>query len=83
MTLQTEEGAGVLVLASASGGNAFDQNKNQGARIDGFTIKSADTGGGIIVNGYGDYLGISNNRIANNAGFFGGGIRVGHPSLVA
>ncbi len=83
VTLQTEEGAGVLVLARASGGNAFDQNKNQGARIDGFTIKSADTGGGIIVNGYGDFLQISNNRIANNAGFYGGGIRVGHPSLVA
>jgi hypothetical protein len=83
LTLQTEEGAGVLVLAKAGGGDAFDQSKNLGARIDGFTIKSADTGGGIIVNGYGDYLDISNNRISNNSGFFGGGIRVGHPELVA
>jgi len=82
-TLQTEEGAGVLVLARAGGGNAFSQPKNRGARIDGFTIKSADTGGGIMVNGYGQYLDISNNRIANNSGFYGGGIRVGHPELVA
>jgi len=81
--LQTEEGAGVLVLAKAGGGDAFDQPKNKGARIDGFTIKSADTGGGIIVNGYGRYLDISNNRISNNSGFFGGGIRVGHPALTA
>jgi hypothetical protein len=82
VTLFTEEGAGVLVLAKATGGNSFDSNKNRGARIDGFTIKSADTGGGIIVNGYAKYLEISNNRIANNSGFFGGGIRVGHPELV-
>jgi hypothetical protein len=82
VTLWNEEGAGILVLAKASGGKAFDQNNNKGARIDGFTIKSADTGGGIIVNGYAKYLEISNNRIANNSGFYGGGIRVGHPELV-
>ena len=81
-TLFTEEGAGVLVLAESGGGNSFDQNKNQGARIDGFTIRGADTGGGIIVNGYGDHLDITNNRVANNSGFYGGGIRVGHPELV-
>ncbi|GAB6193601.1 right-handed parallel beta-helix repeat-containing protein [Desulfocastanea catecholica] len=79
--LFTEEGAGVLVLAKASGNSRFDQGRNQGARIDGFTIRSADTGGGIIANGYTDYLQISNNRIANNSGFYGGGIRVGHPLL--
>jgi hypothetical protein len=81
-TLFTEEGAGVLVIAASGGGNAFGQNKNQGARIDGFTIRGADTGGGIIVNGYGDYLDITNNRVSNNSGFYGGGIRVGHPELV-
>ncbi len=54
---------------------------NRNARIDGFTIKSADTGGGVIANGFTDYLQISNNRIANNTGFYGGGIRVGHPLL--
>ncbi len=59
------------------------RDRNRGARIDGFTIRGADTGGGIIVNGYADYLQISNNRIANNSGFYGGGIRVGHPTLTA
>lgn len=80
-TLFTEEGAGVLVLAKAGGNNRFGSNHNQGARVDGFTVKSADTGGGIIANGFTDYLQISNNRIANNSGFYGGGIRVGHPLL--
>jgi large repetitive protein len=78
-TLWNEEGAGVLVLGSASGNGAFSSTNNQGARFDGFTIKSADTGGGIIANGYNGYLQISNNRISNNSGFYGGGIRVGHP----
>ena len=82
VTLWNEEGAGVLVLAKESGGNRFNQQQNVGARIDGFTIKSADTGGGIIANGYADFLQISNNRIANNTGFYAGGIRSGHPELV-
>ncbi len=81
VTLWTEEGAGVLVLALARRGFR-QQADNRGARIDGFTIKSADTGGGIIANGYTDYLEISNNRISNNQGFYGGGIRVGHPLLI-
>jgi len=81
VALMTEEGAGVLVLAAPTGQNSFAQNNNRGARIDGFTITGADTGGGIVVNGYGHYLEISNNRVANNSGSFGGGIRVGHPEL--
>ena len=44
-------------------------------------ITGADTGGGIVVNGFASYLGISNNRVANNSGVYGGGIRVGHPLL--
>jgi hypothetical protein len=81
VTLWNEEGAGILVLAKSSGNNRFSRDRNMYARIDGFTIKSADTGGGIVANGYADYLQISNNRIANNSGFYGGGIRVGHPLL--
>lgn len=50
-------------------------------RIDGFTISSATSGGGITANGYAHYLEISNNRILNNAGSWGGGIRVGTPGL--
>lgn len=80
-TLFTEEGAGVLVLAKAAGNRSFAHAANQGARVDGFTITSADTGGGIVVNGYGDYLQIGNNRIINNSGFFSGGVRLGHPAL--
>jgi hypothetical protein len=81
VTLFTEEGAGVLVLAPTTGTDVFDGNNSRNARIDGFTIKSADTGGGIVVNGHADYLSVSNNRIANNSGAYGGGIRVGHPLL--
>jgi len=51
------------------------------ARIDGFTITGADHSGGIVVNGYAHWLEISNNRIVNNSGVFGGGIRVGHPEF--
>ena len=79
--LFTEEGAGIIVLSKASGPNQF--NANRAARIDGLTVKGASTGGGIMVNGYADYLNISNNNILNNSGFFGGGIRIGHPQLVA
>jgi len=90
-TLWTEEGAGILVLAKSSGQNRFSREeggaqggqRNRDARIDGFTIRGADTGGGIVVNGYADYLQISNNRISNNSGSYAGGIRVGHPILTA
>ncbi|MFB3903556.1 MAG: hypothetical protein ACE15E_08890 [Acidobacteriota bacterium] len=82
--LASEEGAGVLVAATTSNKKPdarFDTKSNQGARVDGFTIRGADTGGGVIANGYTPYLEISNNRIQNNSGFFSGGIRVGHPTL--
>jgi hypothetical protein len=74
--LWTEEGAGVIVLAKAG------DFAGVGASIDGFNITGADTGGGIIVNGYAADLQISNNRVINNSGFYGGGVRVGHPFLV-
>ncbi len=34
-----------------------------------------------MVNGYASYMNIGNNRLIANAGFYGGGIRVGHPTL--
>ena len=77
--LFSEEGAGVLVLAKETGPSSFSLAENRGARIDGFTITGADTGGGVVVNGFADYLDISNNRIISNSGFYGGGIRIGHP----
>ena len=75
----TEEGAGVFVLAKSSGQRRFNASPN--ARIDGLTITGASTGGGIVANGYARYLEVSNNRIINNNGFYGGGIRLGHPTL--
>ncbi len=81
--LFTEEGAGVLVLAidpaPAPHPNLFSNIDNMGARIDGFTISGADTGGGVVANAFTDYLEISNLKITNNSGFFAGGIRIGHP----
>jgi len=82
----TEEGAGILVVANngtGTGLNIFAAPDNQGARIDGFTVMSASTGGGIVVNGFVDYMDISNNRIVGNSGFFGGGVRIGHPFLIS
>ncbi len=80
-TFFSEEGAGVFVVAKGSGQNnkKFGFNRNQGARIDGFNISGADTGGGVVVNGFADYLEISNLKIVNNSAFYAGGIRVGHP----
>jgi hypothetical protein len=51
------------------------------ARIDGFFLTSATSGGAVTVNGFAHYLQISNNRIMNNAGAYGGGIRLGTPGL--
>ena len=72
----TEEGPGILVVGSNRGANRFSLTKS---RIDGITVTSGSTGGGILVNSYVRDLEISNNRILNNYGIYGGGIRVGHP----
>ncbi|MES9968872.1 MAG: hypothetical protein ABW092_02490 [Candidatus Thiodiazotropha sp.] len=76
-----EEGAGIFVLGKSSGPNRFRHARNQNARIDGFTIVGASSGGGVIANGYNPYLNISNNRITTNIGAIGGGIRIGHETL--
>ena len=78
-TFFSEEGAGVFVAASSTGPNSFNFPRNRQARIDGFNISGADTGGGVVVNGFADYLEISNLKIVNNSAFYAGGIRVGHP----
>lgn len=79
VTLFKEEGPGIIVLAKETGPNVFGPNR---ARIDGFNITGADHAGGIVVNGFARELRISNNRIISNSGFFGGGIRIGHPTLI-
>lgn len=76
--LSTEQGAGITVLAKNTGSNSFSSNPS---RIDGFTITSADGGGGIFVNGYAHNLVISNNNVTGNSGNLHGGIRIGQPSL--
>jgi len=86
-TLFNEEGCGILVLAkdlpAGSGGFGLDSKMRPNARIDGFTITGADHAGGIMVNAFAHFLGISNNVIRNNNGVFAGGIRIGHPQLTA
>jgi len=83
------EGPGVMVLGkdnSVAVSERFGQvgtglGIRPNSRIDGFTISGADTAGAIFVNGYAHYLEISNNRIAYNSGYYGGGIRIGHPNI--
>lgn len=84
VTLFTEAGAGIIVLAKENGPNRF-RNTPTGpnGRIDGISITGADNGGGIMVNGYANRLEISNNRVFSNYGVYGGGIRLGHPTLVS
>ena len=72
-----ERGAGITV-APADG--AFTLTNN--ARVDGFTVTLAELGGGVFVNAYARYLELSNNRLFANQGSFGGGIRVGTPSVL-
>jgi len=76
-----EEGAGIFVAGKDSFPDWFSGPMNQRARIDGFTIVGATQGGGIVINGHANAMDIGNNRLSGNAGFYGGGIRVGHPTL--
>ena len=71
-----DEGAGITVMAKNGSFGPLAE-----ARIDGFTILNATNGGAIFVNGYAHNLQISNNRIADSQGTYGGGIRIGHPFL--
>ncbi|MEE8245370.1 MAG: hypothetical protein V3R27_10250 [Pseudomonadales bacterium] len=47
-------------------------------RVDGFGIHGATLGGGIYINAFARAQKISNNRLINNQGTLGGGIRVGN-----
>ncbi|HPH13913.1 MAG TPA: hypothetical protein PLC34_08965, partial [Burkholderiaceae bacterium] len=78
-----EEGPGVLAVGR-SGNNQGTTCANAGVafRIDGLTITGSDSGGGILASGYDCNLQITNNRVVGNYGTFGGGVRVGHTSLV-
>ncbi|MEW6218951.1 MAG: hypothetical protein AB1634_05365 [Thermodesulfobacteriota bacterium] len=71
------EDAGILVVGKDTGNFGPDPR----ARIDGLTVTGSDSGGGITVNGYAKDLEISNTRLTGNYGVYGGGLRVGHPTL--
>lgn len=73
-----ETGTGILV----SFAQATTVDSLNPPLIDGLTIQGAIRGGGIFANAYAKYLHISNNKIVGNQGNFGGGIRIGTPSLV-
>jgi hypothetical protein len=79
-----EEAPGVLVVGktAANGAGSGHFNATNPARIDGLSITGADTGGGILISGYGRNVQISNNRVFGNAGTYGGGIRIGHTALL-
>ena len=66
------EAPGIMVL-----GNAGADFASAAASIDGFLIKGAIAGGGIVVYDQADNLRISNNRIIGNQGGESGGISVG------
>jgi hypothetical protein len=78
-----EEGPGVLVVGGANNqGNPNEFGPTRVARVDGFTITGADHGGGVFASGYAPNLVVSNNRIVGNQGTYGGGIRIGHATLL-
>jgi len=80
--LNTAEGPGVLVLAPSAVNLIADAwTAASSARIDGFTITGSDMGGAVTVNGYANYLEISNNRMIGNHGLYAGGVRIGHPFI--
>jgi len=70
------EGAPIFV-APRSGNQSFSTGRQ--ARIDGLTIMGSNGSGGVAVNGNADFLTVSNNRILNNQGIYGGGVRLGIP----
>jgi hypothetical protein len=76
-TFANEEAPGIMVLVKDGVFTSVSK-----ARLDGFTISGANQGGGIFVNAFARYLQITNNRIINNLGNLGGGIRIGTPSLL-
>lgn len=71
-----EQGSGILVLAREGDFTALDP-----ARIDGLQITGANLGSGIFVNGFAHYLQITNNKVVDNSGSVGGGIRIGTPQM--
>jgi len=75
-TFAGAEAPGIIVLPKDG-----DFSAGSPGLIDGLTVTGASTGGGIYANGFAHYLTVSNNRIMNNLGTYGGGIRLGSAAL--
>lgn len=71
------EAPGIMVLGAGVGPYAANFSPTTPARIDGFQIKGAIAGGGIVVWNRAGNLVISNNRIIGNQGSLSGGISLG------
>lgn len=68
---------GLLIgFAAGTVGNSADP-----PLVDGVRITAAVTGGAVFINTHADYTRISNSRIDHNSGQYGGGIRLGTPSI--
>jgi hypothetical protein len=74
---QNENYTGVLTSTNANA--AWRPN----ARIDGFSLIGASNAPGVLVNGYGRYLEVSNNKIFTNSGTYAGGVHLGHVGAAA
>ena len=68
-TFSDGDGPGILVAAETG-----EFGPGSPARIDGFTIMSADTGGAIFASAHCSYLQITNNKLINNGSNYGGGV---------
>ena len=81
-----EEAPGILVVGRQGilGGLLNECMGGSLARlqIDGLTVTGGDSGGGILASGYACGLEVSNNRVVANYGTYGGGVRVGHTTLI-
>ncbi|MEE9426411.1 MAG: choice-of-anchor Q domain-containing protein [Methylococcales bacterium] len=78
---QFTEGAGITVAGDCGQNGQSAWTAGQ-ARIDGFAITSADSAGAIFAAQHANNLVISNNRLINNFGTYGGGIIIGNHNLI-
>ncbi len=75
------EAPGIMVLGNGTGAYAANFAADE-SRIDGFQIKGAVSGGGIMVWTEAANLRISNNRIIGNQGSVSGGISLGEQAQI-
>ena len=79
----TEEGAGIFVAGKQLRRRRLPAATGQPGRAHRRVHhrRAPPRAAASCVNGYAGYMSIGNNRLIANAGFYGGGIRVGHPTL--